>query len=142
MDGYAPPGWPEVVRPPGALEWDRQAVAYLLDNCPSEFRGYPVLRRHPMVLAAFAGHCVQGQRRAADDGLAMVRADLQQHVEQRVIDEAIDAWQSEIARLARVERAVDLVARALGGQRFTPRMGAPERRPASGPGVHELEAAE
>lgn len=132
MEGYAPPGWPEVVRPPGAVDWDRQAVAYLLDCCPADFRGYPVLQRHPMVLAAFARHSVQGQRRAATDGVSMARTDLEQRVEQRVIDEAVDVWQAELARLARVERAVDLVTRALGGERFTPRLDAPVRNSAGG----------
>ncbi|MBO0811411.1 MAG: hypothetical protein J2P23_05120 [Microlunatus sp.] len=128
MDGYAPPGWPEVVRPPGAADWDRHAVAYLLDCCPADFRGYPVLQRHPMVLAAFARHSVNGQRRAANDGVSMTRTDLDQRVDQRVIDEALDAWHAEIARLARVERAVELVTRALGGERFTPRLDAQGRR--------------
>ncbi|GAB3926353.1 hypothetical protein GCM10011575_07430 [Microlunatus endophyticus] len=123
MDGYAPPGWPEVVRPPGAVDWDAQAVAYLLDCCPADFRSYPVLRRHPMVLAVFARHSVRGQRRAAADGVSTVRSDLEQRVEHRVIDEALDAWQSEIARLARVERSVDLLSRALAGERFAPRLG-------------------
>lgn len=129
MDGYAPPGWPDAVRPPGATDWDRQAVAYLLDCCPADFRGHPVLQRHPMVLAAFARHSVSGQRRAATDGVSMARSDLEQRVDQRVIAEAVDAWQAELARLARVERAVDLVSRALGGERFTPRLGAPVRKP-------------
>lgn len=142
MEGYAPPGWPEAVRPPGAADWDRQAVAYLLDCCPPDFRGYPVLLRHPMVLAAFAAHSVKGQRRAADDGLATARADLQQRVEQRVIDQAIDAWQAEIARLVRVERAVDLLTRALGGQRFTPQLGIRDRRPVGGPGTGDTMWAE
>ena len=30
------------------------AVNWLLDICPPEFRGYPVLRRHEVVLARFA----------------------------------------------------------------------------------------
>lgn len=122
MDGYAPPGWPEIVRPPGSVDWDRQAVAYLLDCCPPDFRGYPILQRHPMVLAAFARHSVKGQLRAATDGVSTARADLEHRVEQRVIDDAVDAWHSELARLARVERSVDLVTRALSGERFTPRM--------------------
>jgi len=132
MEGYAPPGWPEVVRAPGASEWDRQAVAYLLDCCPADFRDYPVLRRHPMVLAAFARQSVRGQRRAATDGVSTARADLDQRVDQRVIDEALDVWHAELARLARVERAVDLVGRALGGERFTPRLAAAGRVNAAG----------
>jgi hypothetical protein len=54
QQGYAPPGWPEEVRPPGAPDWERTAVAYLFDCCPPDLRGYEVLRRHPPVLARFA----------------------------------------------------------------------------------------
>ena len=51
---YVPPGWPSRVRPPGAPDWEVTAVEFLLDCCPSDYRGYPVLRRHPAVLARFA----------------------------------------------------------------------------------------
>ena len=66
----APPGWPENVRPPGAPDWDVTAVAYLFDCCPADFRGYRVLRHHPLVLAQFAEHFVEGQCRAVQEGLA------------------------------------------------------------------------
>src|SRR4028119_2090500 len=50
----APPAGPPAVRPPGAPRWEETAVAWLLDQCPPEFRGYSGLRRHPAVLARFA----------------------------------------------------------------------------------------
>src|SRR4051812_38976901 len=77
MAAYAPPGWPDGVRPPGAPDWDVSAVAFLFDCCPADFRSYPVLRRHPLVLALFAAHFVAGQCRAAQEGLAGVRTSLQ-----------------------------------------------------------------
>ena len=49
-----PPGWPPAVRPPGSPDWERTAVEWLLDLCPADYRGYPVLRRHPLALAALA----------------------------------------------------------------------------------------
>jgi hypothetical protein len=126
MDGYAPPGWPATVRPPAAPEWEQQAVEYLLDCCPPHFRGRSTLLRHPVVLATFAEHCVAGQRRAAVDGLGAVRVDLADRPPE-VVAEAIDIWHAEEARLARVQRGVGLLRRALQGERFVPRMGA-ERR--------------
>lgn len=122
MDGYVPPGWPAEVRPPGAQDWEAQAVSYLLDCCPPDFRAHPMFRRHPLVLATFATHCVRGQQRAAADGLADVRQDLGERVEPHVVDQAVDIWQAEVARLARVERSVDLIRRALLGERFVPRL--------------------
>ena len=49
-----PPGWPRPVRPPGVPGWEATAAAWLLDICPPEYRSYPVLRRHAVVLARFA----------------------------------------------------------------------------------------
>jgi hypothetical protein len=122
MGSYLPPGWPDGVRPPGSADWEIQAVGYLLDCCPPDFRGQRIFRRHPVVLATFAAHCLRGQQRAAADGLADVRGDLGDLVEPHVVDEAVDCWQAEVARLARVERSVDLLRRGLQGERFVPKM--------------------
>ena len=64
MPAYAPPGWPDQVRPPGVPDWEADAAAFLLDCCPADFRAYRVLRNHPVVLAQFATHFVEGQIRA------------------------------------------------------------------------------
>src|SRR4051794_39369169 len=120
METQVPPGWPWGVRPPGADDWERQAIALLLDCCPPDFRGESLFTRHPLVLAIFAERCLQGQQRAAQDGLAQVRADLEDRMEQPVIDRAVDIWQAESARLARLAREVGLLRRALAGERFVP----------------------
>ena len=122
MTAYAPPGWPDDVRPPGAPEWEATAVAYLFDCCPADFRAYPVLRRHPLVLARFAAHFVAGQCRAAQEGLAEIRTSLQGRVGAPVVEAAADAWLEQEARLVRTRRAVGLVEDALRGQVFTPRL--------------------
>ena len=54
VDGTVPPGWPEEVRPPGAPDWERTAVAWLFDLCPPDYRAHEVLRRYPVLLARFA----------------------------------------------------------------------------------------
>ena len=123
MTAYAPPGWPEQVRPPGAPDWQSQAVGYLLDHCPPDFRAEGLFRRHPAVLAVFAAECVRGQQRAAMDGLAASRVDLAELAAPDVIDHAVDLWQQEAARLVRVARGVDLLRRALAGERFVPKIG-------------------
>ena len=122
QQGYAPPGWPEEVRPPGAPDWERTAVAYLFDCCPPDLRGYEVLRRHPPVLARFAAVFVAAQQEAAERGLAETRTILDRRVDQRVIAAAVDAWSEQAARLVRNRRAVDLLEEALLGRVFVPRM--------------------
>lgn len=116
--GYVPPGWPEQVRPPGAPDWEATAAAFLLDCCPPEFRGYPVLRRHPVVLARFAAEFVDGQLHAARVGLPGIRVSLLDHVGPEVVDRAVDAWQTQEAHLTRVRRSVALVEEALRGRIF------------------------
>src|SRR5262249_56539944 len=68
MAAYVPPGWPSGVHPPGSEDFERTAVAWLLDVVPADYRLYGVLRRYPLALGAMAVHhadaCVAGARRA------------------------------------------------------------------------------
>ena len=41
-EAVAPPGWPRSVRPPGVPGWEESAAAWLLDQCPPEYRGIAV----------------------------------------------------------------------------------------------------
>ena len=118
MSSYLPPGWPHRVRPPGAADWEATAAAYLFDCCPADFRGYQVLRRHPVVLARFAAVFVEGQHQAARQGLAEVRTSLADDVSPDVVEAAVQAWLEQEAVLARTRRAVALVDDALHGRMF------------------------
>ena len=115
---YTPPGWPSRVRPPGTPDWEATAAAFLLDCCPSDYRAYPVLRRHPVVLARFAAEFVESQVRASADGLAGVRTSLADHVPPEVVQSAAEAWAEQGARLVRLRREVGLVEEALRGKVF------------------------
>lgn len=115
---YAPPGWPSQVRPPGAPGWEATAIAYLLDCCPADFRAYRVLRNHPIVLAQFAMHFVNGQQEASERGLADVRTSLRDYIEPEVVEAATQAWLEQGARLVRTRRAVALIDESLRGRVF------------------------
>ena len=115
---YTPPGWPARVRPPNSPDWEATAAAFLLDCCPSDYRAYPVLRRHPVVLARFAAEFVESQVRASADGLAGVRTSLADHVPPEVVQSAAEAWAEQGARLVRLRREVGLVEEALRGKVF------------------------
>src|ERR1700710_2776536 len=80
-----PPGWPGPVRPPGAPDWESTAVAWLLDLCPPEYRGYPTLRRHAVVLARFAVLHVEACQAAANQGLSEARGGLREVADGSVV---------------------------------------------------------
>ncbi len=119
---YTPPGWPRQVRPPGAPAWVRTATAWLLDLCPPEYRGYPVLRNHEVVLARFALLHVEGMQAAVRRGLSEARGVLRDVVDPDTVEGAILTWQAEQARLGAERRAVGLVEEALRGRRFVARL--------------------
>lgn len=117
-----PPGWPPQVRPPGAPDWERTAVGWLLDICPPEYRGYPSLRRHEVVLARFAALHVEACQAAVRRGLSEARASLRDVADADTVEAALLTWQAEQSRLLAERRAVGLVEEALRGRRFVARL--------------------
>jgi hypothetical protein len=117
-----PPGWPEQVRPPGSPDWERSALAWLFDQCPPDYRAYDVLRRHPLVLARFAAGAVDAAVAAADAGLRTIRAELSGRVPPETVEAAVGAYERERHRMRAVRHAVDVVERALRGERWVPRL--------------------
>src|SRR3954471_18660316 len=118
----APPGWPREVRPPDAPDWQRTAVNWLLDLCPPEFRSYPLLRRHDVVLARFAVLHVEACQAAVRRGLSEARAELRDVADQDTVEAAVETWHAESARLMAERRAVGLVEDALRGKRYVARL--------------------
>ena len=118
----APPGWPPSVRPPGAPGWEATATTWLLDISPPEYRSYPVLRRHPVVLARFAALHVAGGQAVVRRALSEARGVLRDVVDPDTVEAALLAWQAEEARLLAEQRAVGLVEEALRGRRFVARL--------------------
>jgi hypothetical protein len=118
----APPGWPPQVRPPDAPDWERTAGNWFLDICPPEYRSYPALRRHIVVLARFAVWHIEASQAAARRGLSEARADLRQVADGDTIEAAVQTWQAESARLVAVRRAAGLVEEALRGRRYVARL--------------------
>ena len=118
----APPGWPAPVRPPGAPDWETTATAWLLDLCPPEYRTYPAVRRHPVVLARFAVLYVEACQAAVNKGLSEARGGLREVADGLVVEAAVETWQRESARLLGVRRSVGLVEEAIRGRRFVARL--------------------
>lgn len=118
----APPGWPSRVRPPDAPGWEQTAASWLLDICPPEYRTYPVLRRHVVVLARFSVLHVEASQAAVRRGLSEARAVLRDVAEPHTVEAAVETWHAEAARLAAERRAVGLVEEALRGRRYVARL--------------------
>lgn len=118
----APPGWPGAVRPPDAPRWELTAESWLLDVCPPEYRGYPTLRRHLVLLARFAVLHVESMQAAARQGLSEARGDLRDVAPDHVVDEAVQTWLVEDARLSALRREVGLVEDAVRGTRYRARL--------------------
>ncbi|MGZ4445330.1 MAG: hypothetical protein ACXVWZ_11150 [Nocardioides sp.] len=118
----APPGWPAQVRPPDAPDWERTATGWLLDICPPEYRSYPTLRHHVVVLARFAVLHVEAQQAAVRRGVSAARGDLREVADLDVVEAAVQTWHVEDARLSGVRRAVGLVEEALRGRRYVARL--------------------
>lgn len=122
MSSVAPTGWPRGVRPPDAPDWERTAVLWLFDQCPPEFRQYPALRLHVVVLARFAVGFVEAQLAAVRRGVSGARGQLTELGTRAMVEEAVEAYLAEEARLIRLQREVRLVEAAIQGRRFRPRL--------------------
>ena len=122
MSAYVPPGWPSGVHPPGTEDFERTAQAWLLDTVPPDYRLHGVLRRDPLALAAMAIHhtraCVTGAR----EGYRTARTELGAALPPHALDAVLAAYRAEGRRLVATAQAVDLVARALRGEVFTPQL--------------------
>jgi hypothetical protein len=97
-------------------------VAWLLDVVPPDYRLYGVLRRHPIALATMAKYhvaaCVQGAR----EGYRSTRTELSGALPAHGVDAVLKAYRNEGRRLVDTAQAVDLIARALRGEVFKPRL--------------------
>jgi hypothetical protein len=122
VDATVPPGWPEQVRPPGAPDWERTAVAWLFDLVPHDYRAHEVLRRYPVLLARFARDHVTAGLEAARAGWRTVRVDLADQLPAEAMEAAVTAYEREGARLAAAARGIEVVAAALRGERWVPRL--------------------
>jgi hypothetical protein len=110
------------VAPAGTPQWERTATAWLLDQCPAEYRGYPVLLRHPVALVHVAAQHVDAALTATRQARSTARAALGGALTPPTLAELLEALDQEEARLLAASRAVALLAQALAGRRFVPRL--------------------
>jgi hypothetical protein len=146
MSAYVPPGWPPGVHPPGTEDFERTAQAWLLDVVPPDYRLHGVLRRYPLALAAMAAHHAQACVTGAREGYRNARTEVGGALPPHALEALLAAYRAEGRRLVATAQAVDLVARALRGEVFTPQLqDAGQRgtgRPAPSTAAERQEAAQ
>ena len=118
-----PPWWPPEVHDPGRPDWERSAVAWLLDLVPGDWRGHDVLRRHPALLARLAAGETAASLTAAREGWRTLRRDVGRTLPPEVVEEAMAAYETQGARLKELGRQVDAVRQVLDGKHWVPGAG-------------------
>src|SRR5260370_21347896 len=108
---YVPPGWPAGVHPPGSEEFERSAIAWLLEVVPSDYLLHGVLRRHPIALATLARHHLQACVDGARNGYRTARTQLGPHLPPTAVEAVIAAYPNEGQRLPAPTQAAALVKR-------------------------------
>jgi hypothetical protein len=122
MDVYLPQDWQAEVRPPGSGDFEANAVAWLLDVLPDDFRRHQVLRWHPAALASMARHYALARVQGAREGYRTARVELGVSIPPHAVDGVFAAYKTQGFKLARVARGVELVERALRGETFAPKL--------------------
>ncbi|MER5822115.1 hypothetical protein ABT086_07495 [Streptomyces mirabilis] len=106
--------WPCQVKTPGSFDWERSATKWLRDLVPSRYASYPVLRKHPVLLARHAQIQVQHEIRVARTALQTARAELPAlGLHESVIEHTIKMYAAEVLQLNHIARSVRAVTQAL-----------------------------
>lgn len=97
-------------------------MAWLLDQCPPDYRSHSVLRRHPVALAWLTQRHVAGQIEATREAYRNARVHLGPSVSPQALTEILAVIEAEGLRLIAVRRSADLVHQAMEGKHFVPRL--------------------
>ncbi|GAB1325914.1 hypothetical protein [Streptomyces sp. NPDC093260] len=108
------PDWPCQVKTPGSHDWERSAARWLRELAPARYGSYPVLVRHPVLLARHAQIQVQQEIRVVRTALQTARADLPRlGLHEGVIEHTIKLYAAELLQLQHIARSVRAVTEAL-----------------------------
>ena len=106
--------WPCQVKTPGSFDWERSAVRWLRELVPSRYASYPVLLKHPVLLARHAQIQVQHEIRVARTALQTARAELPAlGLHEGVIEHTIKLYAAELMQLQHIARSIRSVSQAL-----------------------------
>ena len=117
-----PPGWPGQVAPADTPGWVQSARAWLLDLSPPDYRGYPVLNRHPLALAFITHAHVEAGLAAVRQARGQARSAFSDLLSPSELAALLEVLDHEELRLLAAGRGVALVTDALRGRRRTARL--------------------
>lgn len=121
-DGYLPPQWPDRVPGLDHPQFEARARGFLLDLCPPEYRGYPELGRHLLLLVRLTARQLAAQRVGTENAAAALRADLTDFVGVDVVEDGLRILRAEQYRLEHQMAQVSVLEQALRGGRFVRRL--------------------
>ncbi|WP_153394920.1 hypothetical protein [Ornithinicoccus halotolerans] len=108
-----PAGWPERVPPAGVAGWEQAAVAWLLDQCPADYRAYRAWRRHPVALAWVTVRHLRAQLEGMRLAWRQVRPELGPALPPGTLGDVLDCLTQEGLRLRAALRGAELLLAAL-----------------------------
>ncbi|HYO85390.1 MAG TPA: hypothetical protein VES01_02875 [Dermatophilaceae bacterium] len=120
--GPVPPGWPASVPPPSVPEWQPAAVAWLLDHCPADYRGYDGWVRYPVALAWIATRHVDGQVEVMREAYRRARVELADHLDPEGLSQVLATIEREGLRLRAAAQGARMISQALEGLTWVPRL--------------------
>ena len=99
--------------PAGVTGWEQAAVAWLLDQCPADYRSYAAWRRHPVALAWMAVRHLQAELEAMRGAWRDVRAELGPVLPPGSLGDVLGSLTQEGLRLRSALRSAELLLEAL-----------------------------
>ena len=108
--------------PPDSPGWQVPAVSWLLDHCPSDYRGYAGWRKNPVALAWVAVRHIDAQLEAMRQAYREVRVDLGELVSTEALAQIQSDLEAEGLRLRSAARGARLMYDAMQGKRYVPRL--------------------
>ncbi len=117
-----PPGWPLGIPPAGTDGWRERAVAWLLDHCPADYRGYEHWKRHPLALAWIAGMHIDAQVEVMREAYRQARVRLGDELPPEAVVEVLATIEAEGLRLRAAAHGAQLITGALEGKTWVPRL--------------------
>lgn len=119
VEGHAPPGWPQHLPGPGAPGWQDEAVTWLFDHGPADWRVGTGWRKHPAALAWAVREHLRAQLSAARTAWVDLPAEQPTPEQEQVLREALTGAGPQVAADV---RSAELLYEALRGTRFIPRL--------------------